>query len=259
MTKAVALAVVLGLSACGGGAVSFCEERARAQCELAFECCSPKERAPLGVSSSLYLDSEDECVERSAATCRTSNAVVDDSVALGRTSFDDVRAEECLTALRAAAEACDAGAAQRAQLLPCDDVSEGAVGDGGACAFSSECRAGGTCDLESPPEVDDDLHAPLGACIEPPSESDECPEGVCATGLFCQNNRCDVLPGENDPCNVECAPGLFCAPIEFVCTEQKTDGDECNGPLECLSNVCFFPVGDDVARCGGVEQGQCSG
>lgn len=243
-------------SSCSGGVVSLCAERARLSCELAFACCSPEERSFF--VRDLYVDDEDECVERATAICTLSGAAIDDSVALGRTAFNDVQAEECLATLRAAAEACDVASAQRAQLL-CDDVTQGTVTDGGDCAFSSECRAGGTCDLESPPEVDDALHAPLGACVEPPAQGDECPEGVCATGLFCQNNRCDVLPGEGDPCNVECVPGFFCAATDFVCTAQKVDGDGCASPAECFSNNCQFAPGDEVSRCGGVPRGQCGG
>jgi hypothetical protein len=237
------------------GAVALCEERAGLRCELAFACCSPEER---GVAAGLYITSEDECVARTTALCRATGGAVDDSIALGRTDFDDVRAEECLAQLRAASEGCDLAAAQRAELLVCDDVTSGAVEGGGDCAFSSECLAGGTCDLEEPPEVDDALHAPLGACVAPPSQGDECPEGVCATGLFCQNNRCDALPGEGDACNIECAPGLYCAATDFVCAAQKADGDACVSTAECLSGVCnFAPDDQETQRCGAVSPGLC--
>lgn len=249
------LCILASSSSCTNGAVALCEERARLQCELAFACCSPEERFGLGT---LYVDDEAECAERVSSTCSARESVVDESIALGRTAFDDVRAEECLTALRAAAEGCDPGAAQRAQLV-CDDVTAGAVGDGGECAFSRECRAGGTCDLESPPDVDDALHAPLGTCVEPPSQGDECPEGVCATGLFCQNNRCDVLPGEGDPCNLECAPGLYCADTEFTCEAQKVDGEPCANTEECLAGACELGPDDDQPRCSGSALGECSG
>lgn len=255
---AVVVVAVASSTSCKGGVVALCEERARLRCEIAFACCSSEER-PFFVRE-VYVDDEDECIERATAICTLAGAASDDSVVLGRTGFNDVQAEECLENLRAAAEACDVGSAQRAQLL-CDDVTEGTVTGGGECAFSSECRAGGTCDLESPPDVDDALHAPLGACVEPPAQGDECPEGVCATGLFCQNNRCDVLPGDGDPCNVECAPGLFCALTEFVCAAQKVDGERCDSPVECLGGICqFVPASnDEFPRCGGVAPGQCGG
>lgn len=271
---------------------TLCEEQIRARCELAYRCCTDaNERfAVLPAELTAYATSEGECFDRLAPVCRAQDGL-DDAVELGRMRFDQELASQCIDALAAARDACDAAAFDRALAFeePCGQASEGAVDNGGTCATSLECGPGGFCDVsqQANGEVNDDTGAIEGECLAPALVGERCGNFGCASGLFCLDDTCTVPPDDGEPCpDFVCAEGNVCnaggvceafpdvgEPCEFQCAEgafcessdekgelgtcrvQRAPGEACDGFFnECANNEACLN-----GRCTGVVEAVCTG
>ena len=258
LVVALAAAPMMGV-ACPTGPVSTCEAMLRAQCEFSFRCCDAEERLEgpsfIGVGTSNYVSTEAECVDRAVGLCKTFAGGTEDSVRLGRMSFQGDAASACLTALNAARDQCDASLALDARRAgqPCAlALGVGAVEPGATCASSSECRLGGTCIVDAEdPELNEEEGAVEGECAELADEGDDCGDLACGSGLVCDDGECAALPGDGDDCfaGSACGPGLYCDDGE--CAVPQVAGESCDSGFECLSGEC------DDGECAG--DGVCDG
>ncbi|OGQ22356.1 MAG: hypothetical protein A2138_10555 [Deltaproteobacteria bacterium RBG_16_71_12] len=256
--RIVTLIVVLSATAplagfgCPDKPISTCEAMMRAQCEFAFRCCDAEERldgsAPVGLAGG-YVTSEGECVDRAIGACKLFAGVNEDSVALGRMTFDGEAANACLAGMNAARDQCDwsqAQLVQRAGQACSRALGVGAVEPGDTCATSAECRLGGTCEIDyEDPDVNEDVGAIEGECADAGDDGDDCTDRPCGPGLLCNDGECEPTPAEGDDCfgGAVCGPGLYCDNNE--CTVPKNNGDDCEQSYECLSGEC--------------EDGECAG
>lgn len=245
---------LLGLS-CPTSPVSTCEAMLRAQCEFSFRCCDAEERldgsAPSGTLGGSYVTSESECAERSIGLCKAFAGGNDDSVRLGRMTFDGEAASACIAAINAARDQCDSSLmfdAQRSGQSCSRALGVGAVEPGDTCAAAGECRLGGSCviDLEDP-ELNEEEGAAEGECVELADEGDDCATTTCGAGLVCDSGECEPLPAEGEDCfaGSACAAGLFCDDGE--CAVPKANGEDCDSAFECLSSEC------DDGECAGAD------
>ena len=245
--------------ACPTGPTSYCEARARAQCHFLFNCCEGDELAYQFYEAE-YAANEGECYDRLAPSCKTQAGGMDRSIALGRLRFNGDKASACANAASAAADACDPSLAY---VVECGQVTIGLVEDGDECALSDECGNGGYCDdIEiGDPDVNDELGALEGKCVAPVPEGEDCGgegDGPCERGLACVADTggdatCEAPPEEGDDCaNGRCAYGLFCN-TDDECEARRNDGDDCDedlGGAECKTGTC------DGGTCG---SGICEG
>lgn len=143
---------------------------------------------------------------------------------------------------------------------PCVPAEEGAPCDNGV----NTCAEGLHCLGESE------------TCTAALPEGADCRQGVCGEGLICdegtdlcrppsevggpcrENGDCDrrlglhcageyeaddgvgvcaPLPGEDEPCAPECAPGLECDPAAEVCRPLGESGAACVWPLQCVPGL----------------------
>lgn len=256
-TISLPIVVIAALPMLGFGCpdkpVSSCEAMMRAQCEFAFRCCDAEERldgsAPIGIGGGSYVTSEGECVDRSVGVCKVFGGSADESVALGRMTFDAEAANQCLAGLNAARDQCDSTLAllvQRPGQACSRALGVGAVEPGDTCAISSECRLGGNCVIDyQDPDVDEELGALEGECDDLGDDGDDCTSRGCGTGLLCNAGECEPMPAEGDDCfgGAVCGPGLYCDNGE--CVIPKAPGESCEQSFECLSSAC--------------EDGECAG
>lgn len=243
---ALASIPLLGFS-CQSGAVSTCEAQIRLQCEFAFRCCDDDERIENELSGPSYTNSEAECIERNLPICRAFFGQIDDAIALGRVQFNQENANACIEARTAARDECSRNISDDAEEA-CENLFEGLVDDGDACASSNECADGGSCDL-SDPDQNEELGANEGECVAPLKAGDDCTnaDAECGPDLFCNGTTCQKLPGKRDACpDFVCQDGLFCN-ATGECEDQKDDGDDCDSSEECESFDCEEGV------CGGDE------
>lgn len=258
LVVALASVPLMGVS-CPTGPVSTCEAILRAQCEFTFRCCDEEERvdgsAPIMLGSASYITSEAECVERTRGYCKLIGGANDDAMRLGRMTFDGEAANACLAAMNAARDQCNADLAYDAQRAgqPCSRaLGVGAVEPGDTCALQSECRLGGTCNIDGDdPDINEEEGALEGECADVADEGDDCSDIPCGTGLVCDNGECEPSPAEGDDCfgGSICGPGLFCDDGE--CTVPQGAGESCDSGFECLSSEC------DDGECAG--DGVCDG
>ena len=186
----MAVSTLLGPSGCllscfGTEAQSFCIETAKVMCQMQYRCCTAVERSLLFGSSNLQLGpyhDEGGCVDVYTQHCEASQQAVDESIGLGRTTFDRDRANECLNARREQVNECDASALYNPADRTCDDIFAGAVADGDACTTGNECaEAGSQCEIDPQQSDDGTITISLeGTCKGQGDEGEDClPGGVC--------------------------------------------------------------------------------
>lgn len=228
-----ALAVVV-LCACGGDAISLQDYPAAfkdAYCRYLTRCgafpdVETCQRANIGFN--LHIDA-------------SSQAAVD----MGTVLFDGETAAKCLDEL--GSQTCDqTDASGRSYPEACNDLVQGTVAAGGACAFSEECTSRrcdipactmaccqGTCTGDAPPPPG----GPGTACT---LSSD------CQSGTFCDftatPTTCTLLKTAGATCQStnECAYGLGCAGTTTrTCKELPALGEPCpDGVCRDAGNYC---------------------
>jgi hypothetical protein len=224
----IALLVPVSTSSCWlfapTGLDGFVEAFLRAECNFAFNCCTPPERAQF--FSSNFRD-EGTCVSEGLEEGDAGNIVVARAkavIAAGKGEFDQARADECLKPLLDQRNNCDAeavllgaGADARCAAEQNRGFVVGNVDDGDDCNDDIECADFGFCDRS---DNEDDVVTTAGECRASVEEGGDCSE------------------------NPFCFPGLACVPnddfTEFTCEEQELldNGDECNVNAQCESNFC---------------------
>jgi hypothetical protein len=154
----------------------------------------------------------------------------------GHASFDAAGASECEAAL--ADLACEelTGAPD---LAACDDVWDGTVGDGDACASTAECAAG-WCD---PGECDPALSCCAGVCTADDPDAGvpidgDCSIDLCVTDAYCDETAepptCRALVELDGACGEgQCVEGLYCRITDpdlgtGVCSQLPGEGEPCD-------------------------------
>lgn len=142
-----------------------------------------------------------------------------DAVIAGRATYDAERAGVCVEAV--AAEACARGEAYVARWRACGDVFAGAVPQGGACDWWTDCA--GASGFQS--------------CTDP--DPDGCPTGTCVPGV--------PVVGVGESClAARCDLDSFCD-ASSVCRPRLETGIACAATDQCgLGQVC----GLDTGTCG---------
>jgi hypothetical protein len=230
-------------AACTPSPVNVCEENLKATCAMEFRCCKDVERGSLLTSFTVYSTSESECFDSLKSVC-TNSGGASEAVGLGRLAFNSEAYSTCTTARQAAIDGCDLQAFSTAQES-CDfgDIFDGKVADGSACADDGEC-VGGLCEISYnedglPETVSVETGNVEGVCLSEPAAGQDCSDGNCAEGLFCNpDDVCAVLPGNGDECTFACAAGLYCGP-GFLCAEQLDGGEACTFFSDCKSDDCL--------------------
>ncbi len=130
---------------------------------------------------------------------------------------------------------CDLGICRKRKLV---DV-------GGSCTPDDICAIGSFCGSSA-------------VCTLLPGEGQDCPNGACASGLYCKSGKCAPRLDAGATCKVfECKEGLLCDPDTQKCVALATanEGEPCiaqyvrcaNG-LRCLPTGCA-PLGRRGTAC----------
>ena len=219
-------------ASCGGddghGATSlddFSGELSTANCAKQFECCTGAEITAqyMGITYDGHaIETEAQCVEfTNAVFSSLAIAHYRTSIEQGRATYDGDAAGDCIGAIEEIACAqfttgtIGTGTDCRPFLLP-------KVTDGGACTQDYECTSD-NCEGATNP-------------IDGPST-----DGACAP-----------MPGDGEPCDDNCATGLYCT--SDLCAPTKADGQACNVRDECESGYC-----DTTARLCAAKPVTCDG
>lgn len=182
----------------------YAERFAAATCAQAVGCCAPIELHYQFAFADTPVRDRASC-EAYLGSLFDLEALVRPSIDRGRSTWDGVRAAECVAALEALS--CEEYSARVTVMgdasIDCSPIT-GLVADGGACGapwecVSAHCRGVGT--------------GVEGTCAPPPGVGEECPTARCAEGL-----RCDLATS--------------------TCVVPKADGAECASDGECASNGC---------------------
>ncbi|OGQ20505.1 MAG: hypothetical protein A2138_04900, partial [Deltaproteobacteria bacterium RBG_16_71_12] len=243
------------LNCVGTDAQSYCIETAKVMCQLQYRCCTAVERATMFGSFNLQFGpfhDEGGCVDAFIEQCQASQQAADESIALGRTSYDGAKAGECLSTRREQVNECDASALYDPTDRTCDDIFAGAVPDGDACTADSECAETGS-QCEQDPQVGDDGTVTIsleGTCKGQGDEGEPClPGGLCNGELRCVTDpttyeqRCAPPGGEGALCDVDgdCQSGLRCVyddtTYEMTCTAPGVVGDPCDESQDCADGL----------------------
>jgi hypothetical protein len=269
----------------------------KARCHFIHACCAAGEwdNPALGQFSDLTgYRSESECVQEEVEEGTNSwfgipGSAIRQAEQAGRFSFDNNQAALCLQPFVDAANKCDADAVIGDAGEPLDPVlcdfsappGDGKVKDEDPCYFAWECATKGSqcvrpvdlLDIDNVPEIDSGDTVTIqeaGVCVPPVAIDDDCEPDPdvpnftpsCEPGSRCLPDRndlvCTELKTEGDNCDdsFECEPGLYC---DRECTALKPDGDNCDDGFECESGQCIDrdcgsnPV--DVLICNGVQGG----
>ena len=247
-----ALAILIGLAACGEDSISlddFEAEIVKAQCKVFTRCGA--------------TESVDSCLHANFASGRLS-ASVQAIFDMGKAKYDGAKARECLDGL--ASESCDTTSkSARVQPAACDALASGTIHDAGTCGNSLECISQkctiptcgtpccqGTCTGDSKP-----VDAKLGesctnaSCVAgthcdttsttcvalKPSgmactTSTECDYGLACTGTTART--CAALPKLDEACSGQCRDiGTACSPTTQTCVKLGFANAPCTSSAEC--------------------------
>lgn len=213
--KRLALAAVVGLTACGGGGDGSLsldrldEEFADAFCTKLYACCNDAEAMQFG----MVLGFTDE------ASCKTAYQMgFDDElveirarVETGELVYDGEAAAACAALMDSSTCTEFLGSTGHDA---CDVVFTGKVENGQPCQDDEDCRTG-NCEIDG---------NGLELCAAIPSEGQAC-IATCGAGLSCANGTCIVPKPDGEPCTTsdECAGGE----CNTTCMTQTTcDGND---------------------------------
>jgi hypothetical protein len=260
----------------GGGLSSFANAYAASYCHFIYHCCTPSDRAnpenPFAITSTteqmIGFATEEGCANSLGAQAQVALQPYEDSVAAKRMSYDQTDTQACLSALGAAASACDPNAFWAASLTggACDVLPffTGLAPAGGDCTMDGDCAiAASTCapvdagmGQEGPPS---DVITGAATCVSPQAIGMTCTENNCAAGSCCSysytGSTCLAYVAEGAMC-VEGCDMTPCDPAADYCDSMGTgvcqpliaSGGTCNpyyGGSDCKDLNCL-PSGDDT-------------
>ncbi|MDP2342766.1 MAG: hypothetical protein Q8O67_17555 [Deltaproteobacteria bacterium] len=262
ISSKLALAVTttaLLLTACPPSTNAFCVDSAKAACQLQFKCCTAVERqetfGQLNLAFGPYSN-EGGCVDVFTRRCEAQSQAQDEAIAAGRLSFDEDRANECLTRLKDAANECDPNAFFNDDGGECANLVEGQVDDGDVCFGDEECAGRGSeCEVDRNDDNDDGVFVVTleGTCKGQGDEGEPClPGGLCNDGLLCLvddelfEQRCTPPAAVGALCgnDGECQEGLRCREdenFESRCTAPGGDGADCEIEQDCTEGLSCLP------------------
>lgn len=244
------VALVVGLTpGCKPGARDYCERFAASTCRFQYQCCNARERSTLGgLGGQGAHSTEAECVEELTKAACSSLAVYADAEENGRVEWDYAAQNECLQPFEEAANTCDAEGVlgfQISSTCSFQDLATGLVADGETCFITGECAGDESlCVVNQPDDPDDQLVTAKGTCTPPPGTGDECPDFVCASGLYCDASLdprvCAPLKDEGDACAAafECLSAI-CG-VDGTCEPKRANGEDCTAAAECQSEFCDY-------------------
>jgi hypothetical protein len=274
-TGALALSL---LAACPPSTNAFCVDAAKASCELQFRCCTAVEREQTFGAINLAVgpySSEGGCVDVFTRRCEAQSQAQDEAIAASRLSFDEDRANECLTRLKDAVAECDPNGFFNDPDGECDNLVEGQVDDGDPCFGDDECAgAGSECEVDRNDDDDGVFVVTIeGTCKGQGDEGEPClPGGLCNGELRCTLDQetfeqtCQPPADVGDLCNNDddCSDGLRCRQdenLENRCTAPGGDGAACDNDVDCAEGLaCLADQNfDRFCRVAGSLGVSCSG
>jgi hypothetical protein len=195
---------VLAMTGCGGdsdgGGPALDElpaRYARAVCAEVVGCFpgGDEERVfgPDGCEASLTAQVED-----------SDFAYIQDSIDMGRTSYDGSHVQACLSSIEGVG--CEIETMRSLGTGACAEIVVGTVEEDGACAIDEDCAPGLRCDAVDCP----------GSCVPPRGPAEPCEDDdKCEDGLKCVDGLCAAPAELGDACGGgiagECGLGLICA------------------------------------------------
>jgi hypothetical protein len=278
MSRSLLLAVITSLigaslfSGCKPGARDMCERYAVAYCKFQYQCCNARERAQLiGFGGVTEHSSEEECVEERQRVLCSLLAQYEDAERGGRLEWDYEGSNECLGAVETAANECSAEDFLSFQFgadgCALGELTSGLVENDDTCFLSDECADDEA--LCTPEETDPDeiVVTAKGTCTPPPGVGDECPDGFCRDGSFCDvavdPNVCVPLLDEGEDCDAD----LQCLTSNCegaVCSAKRDNDAQCTSPGQCASGFCDYydtftcqPLQGDGEPC--ADDDECAG
>jgi hypothetical protein len=273
-----ALLLLVGCSSSGGGLSSFANAYAASYCHFIYHCCTPSDRAnpenPFAVTSeteqNLGFATEDGCTSRLGAEAEVAFQPYEDSVAAKRMSYSQADTQACLSALAAAAAACNPNAfSASSQTSGACDVST---------FFTGLAPASGDCTMDADCAVADSICAPVDAgmgqeggrseiitgaatCVSPPASGLSCTEDDCAKGSCCSYIATTCVPyvAEGAMCDTGCGT-TPCDPAADYCDSMGTglcqpliaSGGACNPyyfGADCADFNCVPNENDTSSTC----------
>jgi hypothetical protein len=223
-----------------GAVDDFIAALARAMCAWQFRCCNLTEIDGLSVSS--YL-TEADCRWATELSLGTWFASARASVADGRLSIDPGVADACVQ--RFAAGGCAAEGLPAVdpfgQIMLCADPFVGRVPEGSLCWMADECAPGSRCVLGG--QVSNGAAAltfeGLSALPTVALEVQLSGPGACLAYVP-EGGRCRVT--------YDCAPGLYCRGVDFVCAKPAGAGQPCHPLVDPTGIPSIGPPCDDATQ-----------
>ena len=172
-----------------------------------------------------YLGGQ-SCTDRFGASLEDSFVYMDEAIAAGRVVYNPGRVEQCLADLRAGS--CGGNEDPES----CDEVLEGQVPLGEACAQDVDCEGRAFCKKES---------SCPGTCTAAGQAGSDCEsDDQCGAGLECHpaTALCTSTPGAGDPCGGGTQPDC---PLDLVCIGEDSDAGQAG---ECRSADEVFTAGN---------------
>jgi hypothetical protein len=277
MTRVFLLsAIVLGAAGCGGDAVNFCINLAKASCHVQYNCCTAAERDQFFGQRDLAIgpySDEGGCVDAETRQCNETAQSQDEAIGEKRLTFDSAKASKCVDDITKAADKCDANSFFN-EDANCARLFQGAVDDGGKCTSDQECKnLGSHCVVDQKPNTDGTVTISIeGTCKGQGDAGEQCfPGGQCKQGLRCVNDPttgqqlCQPPAAAGDPCtqDTDCQTGLRCsedATLTRRCAAPGDVGASCSQDSDCKTNLKCLQNSTDQLVCSvpGVAQTPCN-
>lgn len=230
----------------GTSAVPFCDDYAKAFCDLQIRCnlVESSERAWCEARYADQLCSELQIQTR-----------------IGSRTFDAQRAQACVAAMQAT-QSCDQ-LRLTLQNPDCVDYSVANAARGDDCTQSADCYFAGDVCFLAPGKTTDCART----CVESGTANGPCvgAQGLCQTGLWCErdagvcrtqnttggacpvaaacdddsycsNGTCVAAPGLNQPCRTvspRCNSTTYCNTQTNTCASRAPIGASCLPPTQC--------------------------
>ena len=125
------------------------------------------------------------------------------------------------------------------QCLPVSEFGFDMCPEGTVCS-SYACKpypsvAGADCDTEVGCKGDSLFCSSAGKCVKYPKAGEQCVEGKCARGCFCEGGTCKDYPDEGQSCEGYCAEGFYCN--ESICASLPSENKACSDDLLCAKGL----------------------
>jgi hypothetical protein len=242
------LLLLAGCGSSGSGLSSFANAYAASYCHFIYHCCTPSDRAnpenPFSITSmteqTFGFATEEGCANLLGAEAEVALQPYEDSVSAKRMSYDQADTQACLSALAAAAAACDPNTvwalSTSAALLVEAGGDVATSQTSGACNvpdfFTGLASAGGDCTMDGDCAVADSICAPVDGGMG----QEDAPSDVVTGAATCVSPLAIGMICAGDENENDCAAGSCCSYSGSTCVAYVAEGAMCD--YGCDTSPC---------------------